>query len=103
MASVPKSRPVKPGRSCKSAALPDGCRFTPTYVGHVLCPTYLAWKQPSPLQAGRCIDPANNIAKPGLKWGLRLARACLAPGFAGDVGVEIALVIDVAVDGEPQP
>lgn len=54
----------------------------------------------SPCQS---IDPANNIAKPGLKWGLRLARACLAPGFAGDVGVEIALVIDVAVDGEPQP
>jgi len=25
------------------------------------------------------------------------------PGFAGDVGVEITLVIDVAVDGEPQP
>lgn len=53
--------------------------------------------------AGRGVDPANNIAKPGLKWGLRLARACLAPGFAGDVGVEITLVIDVAVDGEPQP
>lgn len=53
--------------------------------------------------AGRGIDPANNIAKPGLKWGLRLARACLAPGFAGDVGVEITLVIDVAADGEPQP
>jgi hypothetical protein len=53
--------------------------------------------------AGRGIDPANNIANPGLKWGLRLARACLVPGFAGDVGVEITLVIDVAVDGEPQP
>jgi hypothetical protein len=50
------------------------------------------------------MDTANNIANSRLKWGgLRLARACRAPGFAGDVGVEITLVIDVAVDGEPQP
>lgn len=52
--------------------------------------------------AGRGIDPVNNVANSRLKWGLRLARACLAPGFAGDVGVTITLVIDVAADGEPQ-
>ena len=54
-------------------------------------------------RAGRGIDPVNNVANSRLKWGLRLARACLAPGFAGDVGVTITLVIDVAADGEPQP
>jgi hypothetical protein len=45
----------------------------------------------------------NNVANIRLKWGLRVARGCLAPGFAGTVDVGITLVIEIATAMEPQP
>jgi len=44
----------------------------------------------------------NNVANSRLKWGLRIARACLRGGGAGRAQASIALVVDVAlgVDGE---
>jgi len=45
----------------------------------------------------------NNVANIRLKWGLRVARGCLAPGFAGTVDVGITLVIEIATAMETQP
>nr|WP_263645075.1 MULTISPECIES: hypothetical protein [Marinobacter] len=53
----------------------------------------------------RADNSNNNRANSRVQWGLRIARGCLAPGFAGCPAVEITLVIDVAtsIDVEPQP
>ena len=47
----------------------------------------------------------SNRANSRIKWGLRIARGCLAPGFVGYLDVEITLVIDVtaSINGELQP
>ena len=54
------------------------------------------------LAARRDRYAGNNIANSRLKWGLRIARACLRGGGAGRAQASIALVVDVAlgVDGE---
>ena len=53
--------------------------------------------------AQRLESATNNVANHRVRWGLRVARACLAPGFTGTVDAGIALVIDIVTDGEPQP
>jgi hypothetical protein len=53
--------------------------------------------------SGRRYYTPNNVANIRLKWGLRVARGCLAPGFAGTVDVGITLVIEIATAMETQP
>jgi hypothetical protein len=42
----------------------------------------------------------NNVANSRVKWGLRIARACLRAGGAGRAQTSIALVVDVALGGD---
>jgi hypothetical protein len=47
-------------------------------------------------------NATNKVANQRVRWGLRVARACLAPGFTGRVDAGITLVIDIVADGESQ-
>jgi len=50
----------------------------------------------------RTDNATNKVANQRVRWGLRVARACLAPGFTGRVDAGITLVIDIVADGESQ-
>lgn len=46
----------------------------------------------------------NNRANLSVRWGLRIGRECLSPGFAGPLMVELSLVIEgfTSIDRESQ-
>jgi hypothetical protein len=84
--------------SCKEPRQEHGSR------AHNLLATPVARLLGNHLEGSACrvYYAGNNIANSRLKWGLRIARACLRGGGAGRAPASIALIIDVAlgVDGE---